>query len=549
MEQNIQGKRKKPKLRKELTLFQLVIIGVVGAMGNGALFGTVGMVSIAGPGAIFAFIFGGLIYTSIGFTYMELSKVHPEAGGPTRFSLYTHGRMTNLINSMSDLAWYIFIPPIEAVSIVAGLQYFASQYHWPNLLSSAGTPTVLGSLIGLALLLAFVPFNYFGVRRFGNSTKYLGLVKLAFYLAMSLGLIFLVANWSNLSTYGTFPKIGPISILLAMPLAMYDFGGIRVIPDLAEESKKKEHVTKAVILTVIIETLIYISIAFAVLSSINWGALGITPGNWTALENYSHGTNPFFIFAHSNGLETIFVIAVIAGLLAPFVTGYIYLGSGTRILFAMGRTGFVGNFMKTLHSKYAIPIWSLLVFAGVGAFIVLVSAPAPSIYNLIDYAVDAGYIGFITNPVALMASRRQDTTKAHNMYRGMSIVAPIAMGLASLIIFWDGWTSIVYSLEIVTGGVVIFGIISWFTTNKEKMNWFNSLWYILYLVFMVAIIGISSDGLYNYISFEMGTVITGLVTVAVFYPFGVLTALKEKYTHPEFTEAVKQEIVQPQTIQ
>ncbi len=550
MEQNIQGKRKKPKLRKELSLFQLVIIGVVGAMGNGALFGTVGMVSIAGPGAIFGFIFGGIIYTSIGFTYMELSRVHPEAGGPTRFSLYTHGRLTNLMNSMADLSWYIFIPPIEAVSIVAGLQYFAQQYGWPSLLSNAGTPTVIGSLIGLALLLAFVPFNYFGVRRFGNSTNYLGVVKLVFYLAMSLGLIFLVANWSNLSAYGTFPKIGPISILLAMPLAMYDFGGIRVIPDLAEESKKKESVTKAVILTVIIETAIYISIAFAVLSSINWGALGIAPGNWKALELYSSGTNPFFIFAHSNGLEAIFVIAVIAGLLSPFVTGYIYLGSGTRILFAMGRTGFVGNFMKTLHSKYAIPIWSLVAFAAVGAFIVLVSAPAPNIYNLIDYAVDAGYLGFITNPVALIASRRQGVTKDRHTYRGMSIVAPIAMGLASMIIYWDGWTSLVYSLEIMIGGTILFGVISWFTTHKEKMNWANAAWYILYIVFMLFIVGISaSDAPYHLISFTDGTIITGIVTVAVFYPFGVLTALKERYTHPEFTEAVKQEVGQSQTSQ
>ncbi len=545
MEQGIPGKRKKTRLRRELSLFQLVIIGVVGALGNGALFGTVGMVSIAGPGAIFGFVFGGIIYTSIGFTYMELARVHPEAGGPTRYSLYTHGRMTNLINSMSDLAWYIFIPPIEAVSIVAGLQYFFHQYGLPNLLSTAGTPTVIGSFIGLALLLAFVPFNYFGVRKFGSSTKYLGIVKLVFYLAMSFGLIFLVANWSNLSAYGVFPKIGPVSILLAMPLAMYDFGGIRVIPDLAEESKKTEHVTRAVILTVIIETAIYISIAFAVLSSINWGALHIAPGDWAALENYSHGTNPFFIFAESNSLEIIFVVAVIAGLLSPFVTGYIYLGSGTRILFAMGRTGFVGSAMKTLHSKYAIPIWSLVAFAAVGAFIVLVSAPAPSIYHLIDYAVDAGYIGFVTNPVALMASRRQEVTKERHMYRGMAIVAPIAMGLASLIIFWDGWTSIVYSLEILTGGVILFGLISWFTTNREKMNWSNAMWYILYLVFMVIIIGISSDGLYNIIPFTWGTVITGIVTVAVFYPFGVLTALKERYSHPEFTEAVKRDVERP----
>ncbi len=539
MDEPITGKHKKPRLRRELSLFQLVIIGVVGALGNGALFGTVGMVALAGPGAIIGFIFGGIIYTSVGFTYMELARVHPEAGGPTRFSLYTHGRLTNLLNSLADLTWYIFIPPIEAVSIVAGLDYF-----FGGLLTSSGYPTMTGSLIGLALMLAFVPFNYFGVRRFGASTKYLGVVKLIFYLAMSFGLIFLVFNWHNLSSFkGGFVPFGPIGILLAMPLAMYDFGGIRVIPDLAEEAKKPEIISRAVILTVIFETMIYISVAIAVIFSVNWSALGIVPGNWGALMNYSSGVNPFFVFAHSNNLDIVFIIAVVAGLMSPFVTGYIYLGSGTRILFAMGRSGFVGDAFKRLHSKYEIPIWSLVAFAVVGAFVVLVSAPLPSIYHLIDYAVDAGYLGFITNPVALMASRRQGITKKEHMYPAMAVVAPIAMALASLIIFWDGWTSIVYSLSIMLGGSLIFGIISYFgTTNRDKMHWANGIWYLAYIAFMVLMIGISSDGLYNYLTFTEGTIITGIVTAFVFYPFGVFSALKESYSHKEYTEAVQKEV-------
>ncbi len=542
MDEPITGKHKKPRLRRELSLLQLVIIGVVGALGNGALFGTVGMVALAGPGAIIGFIFGGIIYTSVGFTYMELAKVHPEAGGPTRYSIYTHGRLTNLLNSLADLTWYIFIPPIEAVSIVAGLDYF---FH--GLLTSQGYPTLTGSLIGLALMLAFVPFNYFGVRRFGNSTKYLGIAKLVFYLAMSFGLIFLVHNWGNLTNYGFVP-FGPIGILLAMPLAMYDFGGIRVIPDLAEEAKKPEIIPKAVILTVIFETLIYISVAFAVLLSINWSALGFTPGNFSSVT--TGGVNPFFVFAHSNNLQIIFIIAVIAGLMSPFVTGYIYLGSGTRILFAMGRSGFVGDTFKRLHSKYEIPIWSLVAFAVVGAFVVLVSAPLPSIYHLIDYAVDAGYLGFITNPVALMASRRQGVTKKEHMYPGMAVVAPIAMALASLIIFWDGWTSIVYSLSIMLGGSLIFGLVSYFgTTNRDSMHWKNGIWYLGYIAFMVLMIGISSDGLYNYLTFTEGTIVTGLVTALVFYPLGVFSALKESYTHKDYTEAVQKEVAQSPAVE
>ena len=81
----------------------------VGSFANGALFGIVVMVSDAGPEAIFAIIVGALIYLTIGLSYMELARVYPEAGGPTRYTIYTHGRWTNIINAFSDIIWYIFI--------------------------------------------------------------------------------------------------------------------------------------------------------------------------------------------------------------------------------------------------------------------------------------------------------------------------------------------------------------------------------------------------------------------------------------------------------
>lgn len=67
-------------LRKELSFFDLIIIGVVGAIGTGILFSTAGMTSIAGPGSILAWLIGGIFYLFIGLTYVELSTLYPEAG-------------------------------------------------------------------------------------------------------------------------------------------------------------------------------------------------------------------------------------------------------------------------------------------------------------------------------------------------------------------------------------------------------------------------------------------------------------------------------------
>jgi len=101
-------------LRKELSITNLVIIGIVGAVGTGVLFSNAAMTADAGPGVILAWIIGFVMYLPLTLTYVETAFAYPEAGGPSRYSVYTHGRATNIINAFANLIWYLFIPPIEA---------------------------------------------------------------------------------------------------------------------------------------------------------------------------------------------------------------------------------------------------------------------------------------------------------------------------------------------------------------------------------------------------------------------------------------------------
>lgn len=534
-------RRERKRLRRELTFSQLVMIGVVGALGNGALFGTIEMVGFSGPGAILAFVFGAFIYTLVGLTYMELSRVYPEAGGPTRYSIYTHGRWTNIINAFSDLVWYIFIPPIEVVAILYGLDFFVRNAF----INAQGNPTVLGVLAGAAMLLAFVPFNYFGIKKFGNSTLKIGIVKLFFYLSLVIGLIGAVFNYRNLYAYGFLPY-GGVAVLGVMPFAMYDFGSIRVIPDLAEEAKMKDKVPKAIILTVIIESLIYIGIAFAVLMGFHWSTFGVTKGNFLGLYNaVADKTNPFFTFASNTNVLYILIAALITGLLTPFVTGYIYLGSGTRVLFAMGRSGFISKALKKIDAKHAVPIWSLIIFAILGAVLVLITAPEPSIYTFIEDATAAGYLGLVVNPIALMVTRRQGVTRDDQKVRGMTILAPLSVGLSSLIVFWTGWPSEPYAVLLVAAASLIFGALS-----KVRIGARNAIWYVVYIIFVTVMTLIASDGftgptisvlgyhgaLGTVLPFTWGTVIVFAISVAVFYPWGVLSGFEKQFSHAEWTD-------------
>lgn len=530
-----EDKNSQPRqLKRELSFFDLIIIGIVGAVGTGILFSAAGMTAIAGPGSWLAWVLGGVFYLFIGLTYSELVATYPEAGGPSRYVLYTHGWFNNTVNSLADLIWYLFIPPIEALAVVEGIGVFNSAF-----ITSSGGPSILGGLVAAVLLVLFVPFNYFGVKAFGKSTVYFGIVKLFFYIAVGVGLAATFYNGANLGSYNGFLPFGFSGVFLAIPLAMFAFGGIRVLPDYAEETKKFRKLPLAIILVVIGQLLIYLFLDWIFVTGIDWSRIGLAAGDWAGISTAVSGKNPFIFLANSYNAPLILGITLIIGIIGPFITGYVYLGGGSRVLFAQGRTRIMPNIIKYVHEKYSIPYWSLLILALIGAILAFISAPIPSIYGLIDDAVVAGYIGFAVNPVALVVTRMQGATRHRVLGNNVlaTIVAAVAFVSASLIIFWSGWKTVLYSVEILTAGVVLFGLILPLYRNSTKRDLKhvkNSLWYLGYIGFMLFMTGIGSDGAFNSVGFYIATAIVVAVSVLVFFPLGILSGLKKKLSDPDY---------------
>ncbi len=527
------------ELKKELSFLDLIIIGVVGAVGTGILFSAAAMTGIAGPGSWLGWLLGGVFYLFIGLTFAELVTTYPEAGGPSRYVLYTHGWFTNTINSLADLIWYIFIPPIEAFAVVDGLSIFN-----PGLVTASGAPTLMGGVIAAVLMVFMVPFNYFGIKVFGKSTVAFGIVKLFFYIAVGIGLAALVYKGANLTSYGGFLPFGFSGVFLAIPFAMFAFGGIRVLPDYAEESKKFRKLPLAIIIVVIGQLLIYLFLDWIFVTGIDWGRLGISPGNWAGVGAIAG--NPFITIAHSYNSTLILAFTIVIGIIGPFIVGYVYLGGGSRVLLAQGRTKIMPNLMKFIHQKYSVPYWALLALALIGGILAFVSAPIPSIYGLIEDAVVAGYLGFAVNPVALVVSRRQGATK----YRipGGTIIAPIAFVAASLIIFWSGWITVYYAVAILTVGVVIFGLILPVvrnTTKRDLKHFRNSLWYIGYIAFMLSLTYIGSDGAQSILTFYEATAVVVVVSVLVFFPLGVFSGLKNKLEEADYAASTELDREEP----
>jgi amino acid transporter len=496
-------------LKKHLTLFDLLIIGVAGAVGTGVLFSTAGMAAVAGPGVVLAWIIGAIMYLFVGLTYVDLSYLYPEAGGPSRYSLYSYGKTTNMINAFADLIWYIFIPAVEALATVEGLNYF-----YPHFVNKLGNPTTEGAVLAVILMLLFLPFNYYGVRMFANSTNVFGSVKLVLYVLVGIGFL-TFAHYRNFTAYGGFVPFGAGGMFAAIPLAMFAFGGIRVIPDYAEEVRRPQIIGKAILLSVLGQTVIYVLLSIGFLTALNWTQLKIHPGSWGGISAIAG--NPFLVIASGGHIGWLILLTVIIAIIGPFVTGYIYEGAGSRVLLAMGRTGIVSAKMKELSERYAIPIWALLVFTVIGAIVAYIAAPLPSIYSLITDAVVAGYMGFAVNPVVMLALRKEGHT-GKLKYGG--VVAVIAFASASLIVYWSGWPSVPYATVLLAVAVTMFGLI-----HKVNEGFVNAIWYIIYVLFLTAMTYVGGVGALHWFNIYLGSAIVVVVTLAIFLPWGVASRM------------------------
>lgn len=498
-------------LKRGLSVFDLVVIGIAGAVGTGVLFSTAGMVAATGPGVIWAWLVGAIMYLFVGLTYVDLSRAFPEAGGPSRYSFYSHGRTTNMINAFADLIWYLFVPPVEALAAVEGINYF-----YPHLVTHAGSPTTLGALIGVALMLIFLPFNYYGVRAFAKSTNILGFVKIILYVLMAVG-FFGFAHWGNFSRPDGWMPFGASGIMVAVPLSMFAFGGIRVIPDYAEEMRQPEKIGHAIIWVVLGQTVLYLLLAVGFLTGLNWAALKLPVGSWSSVSQIPG--NPFLTIAGHAHVGWLIGITAAIAIIGPFVTGYIYQGAGSRILLAMSRTGLVSKRMQEIHKEHAIPAWALFSFTIVGAIVTYIAAPLPSIYNLISDAVVAGYLGFSVNPVVMLSLRRNGKP---GFIRWGRVVAILAFGFASVVVYWSGWPSVPYATILLALFALIFGFL-YHVGDGLKNAW----WYIVYILFLVLMTYLGDVGARNLFSVDVGSVIVFLVSLVVFLPWGVTSRVRD----------------------
>jgi len=169
-----------------------------------------------------------------------------------------------------------------------------------------------------------------------------------------LGLVvIMVALWthfhaSNFSSFhGLFPA-GASGLLLAVSATVYGYGGFRQPIDYAEEVRDPgKTIPRAIFLTLFIVLALFALECFAYVGAINWHAMKLPIGGWTALSGLQF---PFVTVSNGSGLAVIGLMAIVTTMIASFKDGYIYSGGADRRM-----SHFPWNFGSGLMSDHTRP--------------------------------------------------------------------------------------------------------------------------------------------------------------------------------------------------
>lgn len=327
-------------LRREIGLLGLTAYGVGTILGAGiyALIGSAA--GIAGNSVWMSFLLGAFISSFTGLSYAELSSMIPKSAAE-----YSYAKAA-FKNDLAPflIGWLIIFTGTVSTSTVAlGFGgYFKGLF---------GAPIVFASTILIVLLSTL---NFMGIEESSRLNILFTITEAAgLLLIVALGIPFL-GRVNYLETAS-----GLQGILRASTVIFFAYLGFEDIANLVEETKDPErNIPKALILSVVMTTLIYVFVAVSVVSLADWQELGASCCPLAYAASKSLGQSAFL------------VMSVIA-LFATSNTVLILLIVTSRMIYGLAREGALPSSLSRISKRRGTPWVAIITAMALAASFVL----------------------------------------------------------------------------------------------------------------------------------------------------------------------------------
>ncbi len=458
-------------LKRDVGLRGLTLISLGSIIGSGWLLGALGAAQSAGPASLLSWILAGAILATLALVHAELGSTYPVSGGTARFPFLSFGALGGF--SGGWMAWIqaVTIAPIE---VEAALGYVQSNFPNIGFENANTTLTAFGILVAAVCMALFTFINLRGVRWLAESNSITMIWKLAVPTLTIIVLLIVSFNSKNFSAGGGFAPFGAKGIFAALPLGVvFALQGFEQAIQVGGEARDPQRdIHRAVIISMIIGTIIYILLEVAFIGA-------ITPKNvshnWLNPIPGAGKFGPYATLATTAGVGWLATILYIDAVISPGGTGLVYAGTSARLSYALGRNGYVPPAVGRID-KRGVPFVSLIFCWVIG---MLVFLPFPSWAGMVGLVTSATVLMYAMAPVSLAALRRNDPDRPRP-YRlpAAKVLAPLSFVCANFIVYWAGWNTIFWLYLFIIFGYVVFFVYQRVAPRDRKLHldWRAAAW-------------------------------------------------------------------------
>jgi APA family basic amino acid/polyamine antiporter len=388
----IQSTQQGRTLRKELSAWDLTLLGIGAIIGTGIFVLTGAGALKAGPGLILSFVVAGLACVFAALSYAEFASTVPVAGSVYTYSYATMGEFWAWI-----IGWDLILEYLLAVSAVsAGWSgYFQSLLegfgiHLPTVLTAAPGALETTTYFNLPAFLIIMLITFLLARGVRES-KRVNNVMVILKVAVVLIFILVGVGYVKPAHWQPFMPFGWGGVFNAAALVFFAYLGFDAVSTAAEEARNPgRDLPRGILYSLGICTLLYIVVT-AILT-------GIVPYQQFA----GHEDRPVALALQMAGQNWFAGFVSLGAILGMTTVLLVMLYGQTRVIFAMSRDGLLPKWFSTVHEKYRTPYGATWIL-GTAAALIGSLVPLQDIAEL----VNMGTLGaFVMISIGVIVLRR-----------------------------------------------------------------------------------------------------------------------------------------------
>jgi APA family basic amino acid/polyamine antiporter len=446
-----------PALKRTINLFHATMYGIGLILGAGIYVIIGDAAEIAGNLLWVSFIISSFLAICTAFSYAELSSIFPKSAAEY---VYVKNATEKLSLSIFVGCLTIFVGIVSASAVAIGFSNYLSVFL-------PGYPKILFSIL-IVSVLSFI--NFYGIREsiwFNTIFTFIELSGLV--IIIFIGLVF--GNFSNVNflespisdkmlnnNNNNNHFLSSIGIIFgASALIFFAYYGFENIPNIAEETKNpSKTISKAILLSIIITTIVYVLVVISSLSLVTWQELSSSsvPLSLVIEKVFENRGN--------------FIISTIA-LFATTNTVLMMLISSSRIIYGMSKDHALFTSFSKIHKKRNTPWLATIITALLSITIIIVSSnDISAISKIAVFGIFTVFV-FVNFSLILLKLKNPSFYSPNSFspinYKRLPIFALMGIIISFIMLLQFDSTTILSSLVIMS---ILFLIGVYFAKSKKS---------------------------------------------------------------------------------